>query len=86
MEEVEDWGVLPTDDRATALDKAVRATWLERWIEPLRDHTFPTVVLPLGAPVPDLLPCWRASGPCVCEPGCRSMIRYTNRSPKDSPH
>lgn len=77
--EKEDWNIEPSDDDTVRRSKSISAYYLTRWYELVKDITFKTFIYPMqdndiASSLPNPLPFER------------SMVRYENRSPKDSEH
>jgi len=71
-QELNDWGIYPTDSNDMRKQKSISAYWLNNWVECMDEYTFPTVIYNNLEEIPDILPFAK----CMC--------RYENKSPKDS--
>lgn len=70
--EKNDWDVNPQDDNIVRKCKSIQAYWLNYWYEEMKDVTFETVFYNDISDIPDVLPFDKC------------MVRYENKSPKDS--
>ena len=71
-QEFNDWNINSTDDGETRKLKSISAYWLNSWYTKMQDITFKTVVYENVDDIPNILPFEKC------------MIRYENKSPKDS--
>lgn len=74
LEEIEknDWGVTPDDPNNIRKLKSIEAYWLHNWYDKMKNITFNTYIYSSENEIPDVLPFNKC------------MVRYENKSPKDS--
>lgn len=74
LEEIEfnDWKILPSDNNNDRFKKSVEAYWLNNWYDQMKDITPKTFIYTHLDEIPDILPFDKC------------MVRYENKSPKDS--
>lgn len=70
--ELNDWNVKPNDDNEERKSKSIQAYWLNNWYDKVKSITFETYIYNLENEIPDILPFDKC------------MVRYENKSPKDS--
>lgn len=71
-QELEDWNITPNMSFAERKQKSIEAYWLDKWYDKMKSITFPTYLYYSENDIPDILPFEK------------SMVRYENKSPKDS--
>jgi len=73
-QEKADWNIDPNMDNITRKLKSIQAYWLDKWYDKMKTVTFETVMYDSLDAIPDILPFDKC------------MVRYENKSPKDSDH
>ena len=71
-QEIGDWSINLDDDNNIRKEKSISSYWLTNWYENMKEYTFETVIYDSIEKIPEILP-WK-----------KSMVRYENKSPKDS--
>ncbi len=80
MEESEhdDWNWSTSETHESAMVKSINAYWVDKWIDSMKPFTFATYCYPITTTLEDACP--------DVLPFEKCMVRYSNKSPKDSPH
>ena len=71
-QEYQDWNVTPDMSNDQRKTNSIQAYWLDKWYEKMAPITFPTVMYFTVDDIPEILPFEKC------------MVRYENKSPKDS--
>lgn len=71
-QEFHDWKITPEMDNIARKNKSIEAYWLNKWYQKMENITFKTYFYNTFDEIPDILPF------------DKSMVRYENKSPKDS--
>ena len=72
--EYNDWHIFPSDANEIRRSNSISAYYLDKTYDAIADISFPTIFYPNIESVPDVLPFEQC------------MVRYENKSPKDSEH
>ena len=71
-QELNDWNIYPYDDNEIRKQKSISAYCLHNWYDKMKEHTFKTIIYKSIEEIQSILPFEKC------------MIRYENKSPKDS--
>ncbi len=71
-QEYQDWNVFPDTENEIRRQQSIQSYWLDVWYDKMKDITFPTIIYNSIDEIPEILPFDKC------------MVRYENKSPKDS--
>ncbi len=76
LQEINDWNLIETDTDNDKMNKSISAYYLNNWYERVKEISFETVIIEIKSDIKSTCP--------ETLPFIECMVRYENKSPKDS--